>query len=54
MRPNRIDIVTRGRHLVERNRRQYAHRPVGRRSSLSRLVRELRAGAVRPPHTDDN
>lgn len=53
MRPNRIDIVTRGRHLVDRNRRPDARQPVARRSSLERIVRELRAGG-RPTAADDN
>jgi hypothetical protein len=53
MRPNRIDIVTRGRHLVNRNRRPDARQPVVRRTPLDRLVRELRAGGP-PAGTDQN
>jgi hypothetical protein len=53
MRPNRIDIVTRGRHLVDRNRRPDARQPVARRTALDRLLRELRAGG-RPQGADQN
>jgi hypothetical protein len=54
MRPSRIDIVTRGRTIVDRNRRPAARRPMARRVVLDRIVRELRAGALPPTSTDED